>query len=78
MLEKVKTVDKIEIVENSCLQIRNVIRILEDGNLISETYERRTIAPGDDYSNEDPRVQAVCSALHTPEVISAYTVANPQ
>ena len=27
---------------------------------------------GQDYSNESPEVQAICAAIHTPEVIAAY------
>ena len=28
--------------------------------------------PGADYSAEDAKVQAICAATHTPEVIAAY------
>ena len=32
--------------------------------------------PGDDYSSEDAKVQAICVAVHTPEVIAAYQTAQ--
>jgi hypothetical protein len=72
-LEKVTVVDSIEVVESSVVQIRTKTSIMEDGEQISATYHRHSVAPGDDYSKEDARVQAICAATHTPEVISAYT-----
>lgn len=71
-LEKVEVVDKIEVVENGCVQVRTSTRIVEDGNVISTSYHRHVVSPGDDYSNEDARVQAICAATHTPEVVAAF------
>jgi len=72
MLEKVKIVDRIEVVENNCVQVRTKTAILEDGVQISGTYHRHVIAPGDDYSQEDAKVQAICQVTHTEEVVAAY------
>jgi len=72
MLEKIQVVDRIEVLENGCVQVRTKTAIMEDGKQISGTYHRHVVAPGDDYSQEDPRVQAICGVTHTPEVISAY------
>lgn len=72
MLEKTQVVDKIEVVENNAVQIRTATRVLEDGVVISQSYHRHVVAPGADYSGEDARVQAICAATHTPEVIAAY------
>ena len=74
-LEKQTVVDKIEVVENGCVQVRTATRIVEDGNVISSSYHRHVVAPGQDYSNEDARVQAICAATHTAEVIAAYQAA---
>ena len=71
-LEKQTVVDRIEVVEVGVVQVRTATRIVEDGNVISQSYHRHTIQPGADYSNEDARVQAICQATHTPEVIAAY------
>lgn len=71
-LEKKVFVDLIEVVESNHIQVRTKISILEDGVEISGKFHRHIIAPGDDYTNEDPRVKAICSAIHTPEVIDAY------
>jgi len=71
-LEKQIVVDKIEVTENGHVQVRTATRIVEDGNVISTSYHRHTVSPGQDYSNEDARVQAICQATHTAEVIAAY------
>ena len=75
-LEKQTIVDKIEVLENGCVQVRTAIRIVEDGVQLSQSYHRHVVAPGDDYSGEDARVQAICAATHTAEVIAAYQSAQ--
>jgi hypothetical protein len=72
MLEKVTSVDLIEVIENGCIQVRTKTAIMEDGKQISGTFHRHVVAPGDDYSAEDARVKAICAAMHTPQVIAAY------
>ena len=72
MLEKVEIVDRIEVLENGCVQVRTKTAIMEDGKQISGTFHRHVVSPGDDYSNEDPRVQAICQATHTEDVVAAY------
>jgi hypothetical protein len=71
-LEKQVVVDKIEVTENGHVQVRTATRIVEDGNVISTSYHRHTVAPGQDYSQENARVKSICQATHTPEVIAAY------
>ena len=63
MLEKQITIDKIEIVEGDIIQVRQVTRIIEDGNPLSESYARWLLQKGDDISGQDPKVQAVCNAV---------------
>ena len=75
-LEKVTSVDLIEVVENGSIQVRTKTAILEDGVEISGKFHRHIIAPGDDYSAEDARVKAICAAMHTAEVIAAYKAAQ--
>lgn len=72
MLEKQTVVDLIETVENGCVQVRTCTRIIEDGKQLSSTFHRHVVAPGDDYSAEDAKVQAICAAVHTSDVIAAY------
>ena len=71
-LEKTIAVDQIEVVGIGIVQVREATIVTEDGKQISKTYHRHTIAPGQDYSSEEARVQAICAAVHTDECIAAY------
>jgi hypothetical protein len=75
-LEKVTSVDLIEVVENGCVQVRTKTAIKEDGIEISSKFHRHVVAPGDDYSAEDARVKAICAATHTADVVAAYEAAQ--
>lgn len=57
------------------MQVRTKTAIVENGKQIGGSFHRHVIAPCDDYSQEDSRVQAICAAMHTPEVIEAYKAA---
>jgi hypothetical protein len=76
-LEKVISVDLIEVIENGCIQVRTKTAIKEDGVEISSKFHRHVIAPGEDYSGEDAKVQAIAASIHTAEVIAAYQAAQP-
>jgi hypothetical protein len=71
-LSEVKVIDKIEVVENGALQVREATRIMKDGEEIAKTYHRWSFAPGSDVSGQPANVQAIAAAAWTPEVISAY------
>ena len=71
-LEKQTVVDLIETLENGCVQVRTATRILDDGAVVSSSFHRHVVAPGDDYSQEDDRVKAICAAIQTPEVVAQY------
>ena len=72
MLEKIISVDLIEIVENGCIQVRTKTAIKEDGAEISSKFHRHVVAPGADYSAEDVKVQSIAASIHTAEVVAAY------
>ena len=74
-LEKIEIVDRIEVIENGCVQVRTKTAILEDGKEISNKFHRHVVAPGDDYSQEEARVKAICAATHTKSVVDAYKAA---
>ncbi len=78
MLEKIEVVDRIEVIENGSVQVRTKTAIMEDGKQISGNFHRHVVAPGDDYSKEDTRVQGICAALHTADVVAAYKAAQPE
>lgn len=77
-LEKIISVDLIEVVENGCIQVRTKTAIKEDGIEISSNFNRHVVAPGDDVSGEDAKVQAIAASIHTAEVVAAYQEAIAQ
>ena len=78
MLEKVISVDLIEVIENGTLQVRTKTAIKEDGVEISSKFHRHVVVPGADVSAEDAKVKAIAASIHTAEVIAAYILAQEQ
>ena len=72
MLEKQTTIDRIEVLQDQTIAIRYLVTITEDGSPFAEQVKGNYIRPGDDYSAEDAKVQAICTTVHTPEVIAIY------
>ncbi len=65
--------DKIEIIgEFKSIHVRTATIIKEDGTEISRSFHRHVIMPGEDYSGESAEVRAICGAVHTDSVITAY------
>ena len=71
-LTEITKVDSIELVETNHIQVRTATIIERDGAEISRSNHRHVLAPGDDITNEDPKVQAIANAVWTEEVIAAY------
>ena len=80
-LTKETVIDRIEVGEDSQLQIRTATRVLEDGVVLSSSYHRHVLAPSTkasgswadtDISGEDARVQAIANAKWTDAVKTAY------
>jgi len=74
-LEKVISVDLIEVIESGVLQVRTKTAIKEDGVEITSQFHRHVVVPGADVSAEDSKVQAIAASIHTAEVIAAYNAA---
>ena len=77
-LEKIISVDLIEVVENGCIQVRTKTAVKEDGVEISSKFHRHVVVPGADYSAEDAKVQAIAASIHTAGVIAAYAASQTQ
>lgn len=72
MLEKVVVNDKIEILEDGHIQVREVTRVLEDGKKLGKSYKRWVLAPGADTTKETQKVKDIANVVHTQEVIDKY------
>ena len=68
--------DKIEVVgDYKMVQVRTAVVIKRDGTEISRSFSRHVVAPdisADDLANESAEVQAICNAVHTDAIKTAY------
>ena len=68
--------DKIEIVgDYKIIQVRTAVVIKRDGTEISRSFSRHVVAPdisATDLANESAEVQAICNAVHTEAIKTAY------
>lgn len=62
-LEEKSVVDKIEVLLDGTIQVRRRDQILKDGVEVAATYHRHVVSPGDDLSEEDPKVVAIANAI---------------
>ena len=77
-LSEATGIDTIEVKENGTLQIRAATKIFRDDVLISQSFHRHCLHPGDDLTNQDTKVVAIANTLWTDDVITAYLASLPQ
>ena len=65
-------IDKVEVLADGILQVRQAEIITKDNVEISQAYTRWILNPLDDVSTQDAKVQAIANAVWTDEVKSAY------
>jgi hypothetical protein len=75
-LIKTTTIDQILVEENGTVLYREATRIMEDGNEISKTYHRSSLAPEQDLTGIPANVVAICNTVWTAEVVAAYQAAQ--
>jgi hypothetical protein len=72
-LTKQKVQDKIEIVSAyKHIQIRYADQIVEDGSVISQSYERTVVSCGDYDKADEHNVRAIADAVWSEELIAEY------
>lgn len=72
MVIKKLVIGKIEILEDSQLQVREDTVILEDDKEIARLFRRYTLEPGDDVRDKDKRIQDISTVVWTSEVIDEF------
>lgn len=65
------------ITERGQIHVKTITRVLEDGNLLSESVHRKVLSPGDSLSGEAAQVAAIAAAVWTPEIVAAWQAGNP-
>ncbi len=72
-LEKVIEVDKIEVVGEYSIQVRQATKVMDDGVQIgSDSYHRHVVHPNHDWSAEDAKVKKICDALFDADCKEAW------
>ena len=71
LTEKVE-IDRIEVVNQWIIQVRQATIIERDGEFVSRTFHRWVLNPDSDISGQDQKVQDICNAAWTNEVKAAY------
>ena len=61
-LTKEVVVDQITVTENGTVLVREVTRIMEDGNELSKQYHRTSFEKNADVSAQPQNVQDICAA----------------
>jgi len=72
MITKQEVLGSREILSDGHIQCRWDTEIWEDGELLSTTYWREVIAPGQDVSGLAPEIQRIARLEHTPAVVKAF------
>ncbi len=78
MLTKIETIANIEVTPDGGVNVTKHLTVMDGDAQVAQTGSRYLIVPGQDYSAEDERVQAICAAVHTPECIAAYAASQQQ
>lgn len=71
-LSEQTVMDKIEVLEDGVIQVRQSRRIFDNGELVAERYHRSILEPGDPVTALPARLRSICQAVWTPQVISDY------
>lgn len=71
-LTKEVVIDQIIVNEAGFVSYREVTRVLEDTKELAQSFHRVSLYPGQDLTNIPDTVAAVCNAVWTPEVITAF------
>ena len=71
-ITKEKLIDQITVTENGIILYREATRIVEDGNILTQTYHRSSLTPGQDLTDVPDNVVAIANVVWTSDVIAAY------
>ncbi len=71
LTEKIE-IDRIEVVNNWNIQVRQATTIERDGVFVSKTFHRWVLTPDSDISNQEQKVKDICNTVWTPEIKNAF------
>lgn len=65
-------IDRIEVLQNGIIQVRQANIIERDGLEIAKSYLRWALSPGQDLTGQDQRVIDIATAVWTEKVVADY------
>ena len=71
-LAETVAIDKIEIIGNGIVSVREATTITKNGEFFARQFRRWTLTPGADLTGQPANVVAQCQAAWTPEVVASY------
>lgn len=77
-IEKISVIDQITVNESGVVLWRIAHRIMEDGELLSQAYERNSIEPGDDTARVPAKVKSIIDVVWTADVVEAFKAAQAE
>ena len=69
--EKIE-IDRIEIVQDWNIQVRQATTIERDGVFVSKTFHRWVLNPDSDITNQEQKVKDICNTAWTDDVKARY------
>ena len=71
LTEKIE-IDRIEVVQQWIIQVRQATIIQRDGVFVSKTFHRWVLTPDMDITNQEQKVKDICNAAWTDDVKSRF------
>ena len=71
-LTETVNIDRVEVVGNWSIQVRQATVIEKDGVQVARSFHRWVLTPDMDISGQEQKVQDICNVAWTDEVKSAY------
>lgn len=72
MITKKTVIDQITVNENGIVFYREATHIMEDDVLLTKTYHRSSLTPGQDLTGYPENVVAICNTVWTNDVVATY------
>jgi hypothetical protein len=71
-LTETVSIDRVEVVADWNIQVRQATVIEKDGEQVARTFHRWVLTPDMDISDQEQKVKDICNVAWTPEVRQAY------
>lgn len=76
MIIKEQSYSQIELLETGHVQLRLTTKIIEDGEVISQTHHRTVVTPDDDITELPERIQNICNSHWDEDMLAKWQANN--